>query len=171
MPKIIENLPQLLKEEAARQVLESGYAAVTIRSVAKACGVGVGTVYNYYPSKEMLIASFMLEDWQSAMAQINRCAENAKEAAAVMQIIYDQLQQFIRHNKPIIGDKDAAPAFFAAIGSYHAILRQQLAQPLRKFCPDDFTAQFIAESLLTWTVKGQPAEELFAVINKILKER
>ena len=52
MPKIIENLDQRLKEEARRQIRESGYSAMTIRSVAAACGVGVGTVYNYYPSKE-----------------------------------------------------------------------------------------------------------------------
>ena len=63
MPKIIENLPEKLAEEARRQITESGYSAMTIRSVAKACGVGVGTVYNYYPSKDALVAQFMLEDW------------------------------------------------------------------------------------------------------------
>lgn len=55
MPKIIENLESRLIEEAKKQIEESGYEAVTIRSVARACGVGVGTVYNYFPSKEVLI--------------------------------------------------------------------------------------------------------------------
>ena len=44
MPKIIENLPQRLTEEARRQIEQSGFSAMTIRSVAKGCGVGVGTV-------------------------------------------------------------------------------------------------------------------------------
>ena len=44
MPKIIENLPERLAEEARRQIEASGFSAMTIRSVAKACGVGVGTV-------------------------------------------------------------------------------------------------------------------------------
>ena len=48
MPKIIENLENRLIREAEKQIAESGYAAMTIRSVAKACGVGVGTVYNYF---------------------------------------------------------------------------------------------------------------------------
>ena len=52
MPKIIENLKDRLIAEAEKQIAESGYGAVTIRSVAKACGVGVGTVYNYFPSSK-----------------------------------------------------------------------------------------------------------------------
>ena len=55
MPKIIENLREKLVLEARHQVEELGYGALTIRSVAAACGVGVGTVYNYFPSKEAFI--------------------------------------------------------------------------------------------------------------------
>ena len=72
MPKIIENIREKLLEEAKRQVSESGYSSMTIRSVATACGVGTGTVYNYFPSKDMLVASFMLEDWMIACRQSNR---------------------------------------------------------------------------------------------------
>ena len=60
MPKIIENLESRLVEEARRQAWEGGYSAVTIRSVAAACGVGVGTVYNYFESKDALLAAFLL---------------------------------------------------------------------------------------------------------------
>ena len=62
MPKIIENIKEQIIEEAKRQLFENGYAKTTIRSVAKACGIGVGTIYNYFPSKEMLISAFMLDD-------------------------------------------------------------------------------------------------------------
>ena len=72
MPKIIENLREKLLEEAKCQVMEQGYAAMTIRSVASACGVGVGTVYNYFSSKDMLVASFLLEDWLECLAGIER---------------------------------------------------------------------------------------------------
>ena len=43
MPKIIENLESKLIEEAFHQIRDVGYSATTIRSIAKACGVGVGT--------------------------------------------------------------------------------------------------------------------------------
>ena len=46
MPKIIENVREQLLTEAKRQIAENGYSATTIRSVAGACGLGIGTVYN-----------------------------------------------------------------------------------------------------------------------------
>ena len=61
MPKIIQNLENRLIAEAKLQVQTLGYGAVTIRSIAKSCGVGVGTVYNYFPSKEALVATYLLE--------------------------------------------------------------------------------------------------------------
>ena len=70
MPKIIENLREKLVCEAKRQVEELGYANLTIRSVAAVCGVGVGTVYNYFSSKDSLVAAFLLEDWQIGRAHV-----------------------------------------------------------------------------------------------------
>ena len=51
MPKIIENVREQLLGEAKRQIAKKGYGKTTIRSVASACGFGVGTVYNYFKSK------------------------------------------------------------------------------------------------------------------------
>ena len=46
MPKIIDNVRKKLLDEARKQILKKGYSAVTVRSVASACNIGVGTVYN-----------------------------------------------------------------------------------------------------------------------------
>jgi AcrR family transcriptional regulator len=86
MPKIIHNLENRLIAEARKQIETSGYANMTIRSVAAACEVGVGTVYNYFPSKEALVATFMLDDWKVCIAQIQHCAAEADTAEPVMGI-------------------------------------------------------------------------------------
>ena len=70
MPKIIENVRGMLIEEAQTQITANGYDNVTIRSIAKGCGLGLGTFYNYFKSKEMLIATFLNEDWQKRMSVI-----------------------------------------------------------------------------------------------------
>ena len=167
MPKIIENVSEKLIREARRQIEEAGYANLTIRSVATACGVGVGTVYNYFPSKEALVASYMLEDWKLCVDAINACAEEATDKEPVLQAIYDNLTGFISRHQTIFRDEGAAQSFSGSFSRYHALLRRQLAAPLRKFCPDDFTAEFIAEAILTWTAGGKSFDELSSVLKRL----
>ena len=73
MPKIIQNAREQLLATAQKQIAERGYAATTIRSVAGECGLAVGTVYNYFKSKDLLIASFMAADWQNCIQKIAAC--------------------------------------------------------------------------------------------------
>ena len=95
MPKIIENLQSKLIEEAKKQIEEAGYGAMTIRSVAKACGVGVGTVYNYFSSKEELVATHLLEDWNRCIAAIRFFHGFTKCQNRLGQIVLSFLQLFI----------------------------------------------------------------------------
>ena len=167
MPKIIENLPERLAEEARRQIEESGYAAMTIRSVAKGCGVGVGTVYNYYPSKEALVATFMLADWKVCVDCIQACANDAQEAEAVLRTMYEKLRLFMEQYDPIFRDESAVASFTGSFSRYHSVLRAQLAQPLRKFCQSDFAAEFVVEALLTWTMAGKSFDEIYGMMEKL----
>ena len=167
MPKIIENLPQRLLDEARRQIEQSGFSAMTIRSVAKGCGVGVGTVYNYYPSKEALVASFMLDDWKACVATIQDIAEHSETLEPVLRIIYEKLSFFMEQYDPIFQDASAAVSYTGSTSQYHRVLRTQLAQPIRNFCRDDFSAEFIAEAILTWSVAGKDFDELKAVLLRI----
>lgn len=78
MPKIIENIREQLLNETRAQVEQQGYGRTTIRSVANACGIAVGTVYNYFPSKDIMIASYMAEDWEKCLQEMRtHCGETA----------------------------------------------------------------------------------------------
>jgi len=168
MPKIIEDLPRRLMEEARRQVQESGYGALTIRSVAKGCGVGVGTVYNYYASRDALVASFLLADWNCCLEEIRAEAEAAAHPEPVLRKVYGSLEQFLQQHAAVFRDETAAAGFSGASGHYHSLLRSQLADPIRRFCSDDFTAEFIAEAMLVWTVAGKSFEEIYQLIQKLI---
>ena len=167
MPKIIENLKGRLLAEAKHQIDQDGYESVTIRSIAKGCGVGVGTVYNYFPSKEVLIATYLLEDWQGCLDAIQTVENQSEVPQPVLQCIFDQLVGFAHRHEAIFRTEAAASGFAGSFSQYHSLLRTQLSEPLRKFCNSDFSAQFIAESLLTWSMAGKSFEEIYEILKKL----
>lgn len=167
MPKIIDNLAQRLTEEARRQVNEVGYSALNIRTVAKNCGVGVGTVYNYFPSKEALAASFLAEDWMQSLSRLHTAAQSG-QIDAVMEAIYCELREFMQINNDIF--RSASESLPGTPRRYHAMLRSQLSGILRPMCQDDFTADFAAEALLTWTVENKTFTEISSILKKVLAQ-
>ncbi len=170
MPKIIENVRELLLDTAKKQIKERGYANTTIRSVAGECGLAVGTVYNYFKSKDMLIASFVADDWNSYLSDIR--GAQLSEPRTALRTIYDALIHFSEKHKALFRDSDAAKVYSAVFSERHKTLRGQISDIILPLCPAEnaeFTAQFVAESLLTWTVAGKDFDSIFNILEKILK--
>ena len=94
MPKRIAALREAMLRVSREMLLRDGYDGLTIRAVAKACGVAVGTVYNYFPSKDMLAASIMLEDWSAALVRMASCAAAAESALEGLRAVFETIRAF-----------------------------------------------------------------------------
>lgn len=175
IPKIIPNARQKLLAEARHQINSGGYSATTIRSIAKACDIGIGTVYNYFPSKDALVATFMLEDWMQTLSIMNEqisCADSNRDR---MECIYAGLTDFLGRNSALFNDPDALVRYIASFRERHPQLRGQIALLIATYFPDipaddTFLPQFLAESLLHWAIEGVPFDTVFHVLKKTITQ-
>lgn len=167
MPKIIENLREQLLAEAKRQIDEHGYKNTTVRSVANGCGVAVGTVYNYFKSKDMLIASFILADWMECLGSI---AQHPKDdRRAYLKFIHSSLCNFTYKHNALFSDKEAAKVFQLSFSARHKQLRAQLAEQIMHIAKDGFLAEYVAEAMLCWTMAGRSFDEIYPLLPEKIK--
>ena len=173
MPKIIENLREQLLAETKRQAFELGYSQTTIRSVASACGVGIGTVYNYFKSKDMLVAEVVHDDWKRYLKLMSELSY--EDPKVFFAGIYSSLMQFAADYEKLFSDPDAARLASNGSESRHKMLREQIVAFVLPFCQarkfDDprFASEFISESILCWSMQKEDFAKVYPLLEKIIK--
>lgn len=89
MNTIVTSKEEILK--TSRELIQQqGWSGVSIRSVASACGVSVGSIYNYFDSKAELIAATVESVW----CEIFHRPEDAgvfQDTQACVTWLYDRL--------------------------------------------------------------------------------
>ena len=173
MPKIIENLREKIIQEAKDQITIKGYESVTIRNIAKGCGIGLGTFYNYFKSKDMLIAAFLFEDWKERFDKLTEKHQNESDPMVVVRALYDEVSDFIKIYNAIFTAPSAIKTFSTTAPGYHKFVRNQVAAPIKNSCVlaglenADFLSLFVAESVITWTVAKKSYDEIAAIVSKL----
>jgi AcrR family transcriptional regulator len=174
MPKIISDLRETLYAETRRQLNTVGYTELTMRSIAKACGIAVGTLYNYFPSKEYLVGCVVLEDWAVSYRLMESGVARAQSVREGIGLIYGQMLDFIRLYDPLFRS-DPGALKTSTYSDRHEVLLKQIRELLARLTerfgpqPEPFTLTFLAESILRCCVKPYSYEELWPVLEKILR--
>ncbi len=159
IPKIIEGLQPALIKEARSMLLEDGGRALTIRNVAARCHVAVGTVYNYFGSKDELMAHVMLEDWRSALAAMHGATREAPDVLAGLRSAYDILCGFADMYRAAwrnyAANNDAMNNIIRRHGLLIAQLTEVVSPLLERFAVtwDSYLPIFIAEMLLSASIR------------------
>ncbi|MBW2061849.1 MAG: TetR/AcrR family transcriptional regulator [Deltaproteobacteria bacterium] len=77
---LIKKRRKIIKQRALDLFIEKGYSKTTIRDIAAACGVSVGTLYHYIGSKEDILtlmsndAKAFLKEFASNFVDVSQCA-------------------------------------------------------------------------------------------------
>lgn len=170
MPKIIEGIREQLLEEVRRELEEYGYAKTTVRSVASRCNLGVGTVYNYFPSKDMLVASVIAEDWARAKERFLASPHEGKRER--VEDVYEMLSLFIKEHESIFSDPEAERKYSLVFSERHSIMLREVSALILPVCTSSedpqFLSSFISEALLSWIMTDVPFEKLYNIIEKLI---
>lgn len=95
MAKIIENPSQLILDHAREIFNEKGYGQLTMRGVASACGIALGTIYNYFPNKGSLVVELMADYWKTFQSDLEVILARPGSFPEKLHGVYNSLESFI----------------------------------------------------------------------------
>ena len=158
MPKIIDGLREAILCAARERLLSDGYGAFTVRDLARDCGVSVGTIYDYYPSKNALLVYAISGDWREVLENAkSRAYPSAHEA---MEALYDSISSFVARYRSALSQYAVKPEdasdFIRGRRQLSGQLAAVVAMLLRPFreVDDPELCQFIANALLSFALYG-----------------
>lgn len=87
--KTVITSQEAILETCRKIVTTEGLSAVNMRSVAKACGVAVGSLYNYFPSKGALMQATVRSVWMDIFRRDTVVSESFLE---YLQWMFSRMQ-------------------------------------------------------------------------------
>jgi len=127
MPKLIPDATSRIISTARKHMFENGYAGLILREVADQCGLAVGTIYNYFSSKDMLVASIMAEDWLASLKKMQNSCEIASTVEQGVRSIYCEIGEYVQTYENVWKEYKGVLSSF---GEHHVLLRSQLSELL-----------------------------------------
>ena len=115
----------------------------------------------------MLIATFVYEDWKKYLSDMGRLPCN--EPRVLLKGIYESLKSFASEYEKLFSDLDAVKLVSVGSSARHKMLREQIAGFVRPVCESDFSAQFVAESLICWSMENADFENVYRLLKKTIK--
>jgi AcrR family transcriptional regulator len=89
--------------DAAREAFESEGLSVSVESIARRAGVGVGTVYRHFPTKEALFEAIVLTSLER-FVELARSLADAEDPGAAL---YGYLERVFAESETSMAIKDA----------------------------------------------------------------
>ncbi len=151
MMKINDELYETMLSAGKDALLGGSYKNLTIRYIAEKCAVSVGTVYNCFASKEMLVATIMLRDWvglmkkaESEIALANSCADGFEVVFNIVRCFVETYHGVFEESGVVIGMH--VEQHEKLIGQLGCLIRGLLDRVGKDTAPDP--TRFLAETIL-----------------------
>lgn len=99
MAKVIDDLGNLILQEAKAIAYEEGLGEISIRKVATHCNIATGTIYNYYPTKIDLVMAVVEDFWAQCFRNIHKELAGQLDFFETLEKIYFYMLEYLEHFK------------------------------------------------------------------------
>lgn len=154
MPKIIDEAKELIMVAAKKRLFAEGINKLTIRAVADDCNIAIGTIYNYFTSKEMLVGEIMLDDWCHITEKADEECRNCTSVMEGIEIVCNALTEFSDSYQKVFNEQRVTALTKRTIDGRHEMLIGRLSKMLRIIF-DKFSVEydrslliFVSETIL-----------------------
>lgn len=96
MPKILENAKEVILREGQVMLKEQGYKKFSMRELAKKCEIGLGTVYNYFPSKQSIVNEIFICSWDYTLYELREIKKIEATFEEKIRLIYKSLERYLK---------------------------------------------------------------------------
>lgn len=125
MPKVIDGLQTAIMQSARKRLLSTP-PDFSLRAVAKDCGIAVGTIYNYFPDKETLIASVFAEDWIGILQETETDIRSAGSMEDGLRAVYAGLERFTQSHRSVWNSVPVSTGAGSYFQKGHGMLLEQI---------------------------------------------
>lgn len=176
MPKAIDDLYNTILRESRPILVSHGYEQLTIRNVARICGVAVGTVYRYFDSKDALVAEIMHNDWVPVLDRMVHAAETAATPIEGLRNISDYIRGFIKEYATAWSEYRTIYRYSPALTKAHESFIQDISlivhPMMQRFIPDysPVVSDFLSRTIMAVSAEPENTfDDLLPVLNKLCK--
>jgi len=101
MSRIIENPKQLILSKAKEILYNEGFKNFSMRSLSSKCDIALGTIYNYYSTKEELLIEMMTDYWKEHLYILEDIVNSDDTLYIKLNEVFNKLSIFIKTFKEI----------------------------------------------------------------------
>ena len=174
MPKILPEVRERFVAAAKKRLAEGESGSVTIRQIARDCDTAVGTVYNYFPSKEVLLAAVMLEDWRECCRGMRLGVAGADSALEALRAATAALRGFSARYAPLWRNYGGAKDSIDTLSLRHRQIITEISacvkQALERFTVsgDEYLPEVLSELVLLASRTDDGFDRVRGALEKIL---
>lgn len=141
MPKNLNNVKEDILSVTRELLKDTGYTDLSIRKIANQCGIATGTLYNYYNSKDQIIAEILLNEWNLMLRRMDLSTKTVSNPIDKLEIMFSELNNFMTNvhgawfqTHPVSTDTNMD---VSKIKEKKKLLRNQISQKIYYFISMD----------------------------------